>query len=60
MEREKFEAEAVAQYWFTESEETLMVAHHLVENGDYSYALFFGHQHRIQVSQFQLELLTRL
>ncbi len=43
MDPEKFEAEAVAQYWFTESEETLMVADHLVENGDYSYALFFGH-----------------
>jgi HEPN domain-containing protein len=32
-----------AQYWFTESEETLMVADHLVANGDYSYALFFDH-----------------
>jgi HEPN domain-containing protein len=43
MAPEEFEAEAVAQYWFTESEETLAVADHLVENGDYSYALFFGH-----------------
>ena len=38
-----FDARAVAQYWFAEAEETLMVADHLVEKGDYSYALFFGH-----------------
>jgi HEPN domain-containing protein len=43
MDKEEFEAEAVAQYWFAESEEALIVADHLVENGDYSYALFFGH-----------------
>jgi len=40
---EGFDAQAVAQYWFAEAEETLMVADHLVERGDYSYALFFGH-----------------
>ena len=40
---EDFDAQAVARYWFVEAEETLMVAGHLVEKGDYSYALFFGH-----------------
>jgi HEPN domain-containing protein len=38
-----FDARATAQYWFTEAEETLIVADHLMEKGDYSYALFFGH-----------------
>lgn len=38
-----FDAQAVAQYWFAEAEETLTVASHLVEKGDYSYALFFAH-----------------
>ena len=38
-----FDAQAVAQYWFAEAEEALTVADHLVEKGDYSYALFFGH-----------------
>ncbi len=33
MDQEKFEAEAVAQYWFTESEETLVVADHLSREG---------------------------
>jgi hypothetical protein len=36
MDQEKFEAEAVAQYWFTESEETLAAADHLIESGDYT------------------------
>lgn len=40
---EEFDAEAVAAYWRTESEEALTVARHLVEKADYSYALFFGH-----------------
>ena len=40
---EDFDAQAIAQYWFTEANETLTVAGHLVEKGDYSYALFFGH-----------------
>ncbi len=31
-----FDAQAVAQYWFAEAEETLTVANHLVEKGDYS------------------------
>ena len=60
MDQEKFEAEAVAQYWFTEPEEILVVADPLVENGNYSYALFFGHPYRIQISQFQAEFLTPL
>ena len=30
-------------YWITEAEEALTVADHLLEKGDYSYALFFGH-----------------
>jgi len=38
-----FDAKVAAQYWFTEAEETLTVADHLMEKGDYSYALFFGH-----------------
>ena len=40
---QEFDARAVAQYWFTEAEETLTVANHLIEKGDCSYALFFGH-----------------
>jgi HEPN domain-containing protein len=43
MSPEDFDAQAVAQYWFAEAKETLTVADHLVEKGDYSYALFFGH-----------------
>jgi HEPN domain-containing protein len=43
MSPEDFDAQAVAEYWFAEAEETLTVADHLVEKGDYSYALFFGH-----------------
>ena len=30
-------------YWVTEAEEALTVADHLLEKGDYLYALFFGH-----------------
>lgn len=43
MSPEEFDAQAVAWYWFAESEEALTVADHLIERGDYSYALFFGH-----------------
>jgi HEPN domain-containing protein len=43
MSSEDFDARVVAQYWFAEAQETLTVADHLVEKGDYSYALFFGH-----------------
>jgi HEPN domain-containing protein len=40
---EGFDAQVVAQYWFDEAKEALTVADHLIERGDYSYALFFGH-----------------
>lgn len=33
----------VGKYWEEEAEEALKVATHLLEKGDYSYALFFGH-----------------
>jgi len=39
----EFDAQAVARYWSAEAAEALMVADHLIEKGDYSYALFFGH-----------------
>ena len=34
---------SIKLYWVTEAEEALTVADHLLEKGDYSYALFFGH-----------------
>ncbi len=43
MDSESFDAQATGQYWLTEAEATLTVADHLMEKGDYSYALFFGH-----------------
>lgn len=43
VEPSEFDAEPVVQYWLTEAAEALHVADHLVEKGDYSYALFFGH-----------------
>jgi len=43
MTSEIFDAEQVTAYWLTEAQESLQVAEHLVEKGDYSYALFFGH-----------------
>ncbi len=43
MSPEAFDARVVAQYWFAEAEDALTVADHLIEKGDYSYALFFGH-----------------
>ena len=39
----EFDTERVATYWLTEAEEAFQVAEHLVEKGDNSYALFFGH-----------------
>jgi HEPN domain-containing protein len=33
----------VRDFWLVEANEALQVADHLVEKGDYSYALFFGH-----------------
>lgn len=39
----EFDTERVVRYWLTEAKEAFQVAEHLVEKGDYSYALFFGH-----------------
>jgi len=39
----KFNTERVVTYWLAEAEEGFQVAEHLLEKGDYSYALFFGH-----------------
>jgi len=35
--------EELIEYWRLEAEDSLRVAGHLFEKGDYSYALFFGH-----------------
>lgn len=35
--------ERLINFWTSEAEEALQVAGHLVEKGDFSYALFFGH-----------------
>ena len=43
MDSEHFDVDRVTAFWLTEAEEALRVADHLVEKGDYSYALFFGH-----------------
>lgn len=43
MGSEDFDAQAVAEYWFAEAQETLRAADHLIEKGDFSFALFFGH-----------------
>ena len=43
METDAFDAERVTNYWSAEADESLLVAEHLIETGDYSYALFFGH-----------------
>ncbi len=40
---QEFDTEQVAAFWLTEAQEAFSVADHLVEKGDYSYALFFGH-----------------
>jgi HEPN domain-containing protein len=42
-ERPEFDSASIVQYWLIEAVEALEVANHLVEKGDYSYALFFGH-----------------
>ncbi len=39
----EFDTERVVTYWLTEAKEAFEVAEHLVEKGDNSYALFFGH-----------------
>jgi len=41
--RDEFDTEKIVAFWLTEADEALNVATHLVEKGDYSYALFFGH-----------------
>jgi HEPN domain-containing protein len=43
VEPEGFDVEQVKAYWLTEAQEAIQVADHLVEKGDHSYALFFGH-----------------
>lgn len=40
---EEFNVDRVTQYWLSEAAEALLVADHLIEKADYSYALFFGH-----------------
>jgi len=35
--------EKLKAFWTTEAEEALRVADHLMDKGDFSYALFFGH-----------------
>ena len=43
MNADRFDKQTVTAYWRTEAEEALTVAQHLMEKGDCSYALFFGH-----------------
>jgi HEPN domain-containing protein len=43
MTDEKLHKSKIKSYWISEAEEALVVANHLVEKEDYSYALFFGH-----------------
>jgi HEPN domain-containing protein len=43
VEPETIDVERIKAYWLAEAEEALEVADHLLEKGDYSYALFFGH-----------------
>lgn len=44
MDSEKnIDVEKVKRFWVEEAEESLLVAEHLVEKEDFSYALFFGH-----------------
>lgn len=43
MKKGELDEENIKLYWVTEAEEALSVANHLLEKGDYSYALFFGH-----------------
>ena len=43
MDSDRFDAEKVEQYWLAECEDAMMVAGHLMEKKDFSYALFFGH-----------------
>ncbi len=43
MKNNEIDINNIKLYWVTEAEEALTVADHLLEKGDYSYALFFGH-----------------
>jgi len=43
MKKGELDEKSIKLYWVTEAEEALTVANHLLEKGDYSYALFFGH-----------------
>jgi len=43
MAKDEVDIETVKSYWLTEAEEALTVSEHLLEKGDNSYALFFGH-----------------
>lgn len=43
MKNNEIDIDNIKLYWVTEAEEALTVADHLLEKGDYSYALFFGH-----------------
>ena len=43
MKNNEIDINNIKLYWVTEAEEALTAADHLLEKGDYSYALFFGH-----------------
>lgn len=43
MTQKTFDIEEVKRFWLNESVEAMKVADHLMEKGDYSYSLFFGH-----------------
>jgi len=43
MNSERVDWSELKEFWLVEAEESLSVAEHLFEKGDYSYALFFGH-----------------
>ncbi|GAF79814.1 unnamed protein product, partial [marine sediment metagenome] len=42
MDRDDLDIPNIKSYWIKEADEALIVAEHLFEKGDYSYALFFG------------------
>jgi len=43
MTDEELNIESIKSYWMIEADEALNVTDHLLEEKDYSYALFFGH-----------------
>lgn len=59
MDVEGFDSEAIARCRFAESDETMTVAQHLVEKGDYSYGLFFAHLAVEQAAQGSVHRQTR-